>query len=132
MAVRTSPRGDVTHVGEQKSTEWTIGEGLSPKESVTFDFGDDLTEFLRCIIFRLPPKTPRSAVADRLLNVIPAFENKVYLIEAVTDVALQENNVEFAQKVLPLLEELKSSKGKMEREATLVGIQKIRRAHQTL
>ena len=132
VSIRTSPRGDVTHVGDQKSMEWTIGEGLSPKESVTFDFGDDLTEFLRCIIFRLPPKTPRSAIADRLLNVIPAWKNKVYLIEAVTDVALQGNNVEFAQKVLPLLEELKSSKGKMEREATLVGIQKIRRAHQTL
>ena len=127
--VRTTSRGGITHVQDQKSTEWTIGEGLSPKEHVSIQF-ENITEFVRCILFRLPPKTPRSALANRLLDVVPATKNKIYLIESLVDLARQE--VEFANSLYGILHELQSSDGKMEREAVLVGIQKIQKVHGNL
>jgi hypothetical protein len=116
-------------VFEQHSREWVIGDGIEnvpTQESMAFE---RLEDFIRYVLFRLPPKMPLISQSKRLSKAATAWKNKVSLIEAISHVAQQEDNKKFASLILPILDELLESESKTEREALLVARTKIKRKH---
>jgi hypothetical protein len=95
-----------------------------------------LAEFLRRVLFEVPPgPPPKSAAADGStttprLKPLPARRAKLELVETMRDLALEDSA--FAAGVLPLLEEFMISRGQSERAACLVAVTRIRHRHPTL
>jgi hypothetical protein len=102
-----------------------------------------LSEFLRRILFELPPGRPeksRDAVDDstesgtepnaakpeKVVSVkpLPARRAKLDLVEVMRDLALEQKD--FGGGILPLLDEFMQSRGPSERAACLVAVTRIR------
>jgi BRCA1 C Terminus (BRCT) domain len=91
-----------------------------------------LAEFLRRILFEIPPGRPEKGPADapeatQRVKPLPARKAKLDLIDVLRDLALEDG--EFAAGVLPLLEEFMTSRGVSERAACLVAVTRIRHTH---
>lgn len=106
-----------------------------------------LAEFLRRILFELPPGRPeksREAVEDTDPNdpnakkidkvvstkPIPARRAKLDAVEVMRDLALEQK--EFGEGILPLLDEFMLSRGISERAACLVAVTRIRHKYPEL
>ena len=128
---RFKPRKSTNSVQELHQLEWVIGQGIEHDFKSSSIKVDSFVSFLKHVLFRLPPTSPSWANAGRLLDVIPAWQNKVWLIEAVTNVAISDienGQSNLADQVIAVLEKLKSSRGKTEFEAALVAETKIKLA----
>lgn len=90
-----------------------------------------LREFMRRILFELPPgRSEPSKDGEGIslrLKPLPARKAKLSLVEMMRDLALEDTH--FANVVLPLLEEFMVSRGLSERDACLVAVTRIRKAH---
>ncbi len=108
-----------------------------------------LGEFLRRILFEIPPGRPeksRDAVDDgsepgtdpnmakteKVVNVkpLPARRAKLDLVEVMRDLALEQKD--FGNGILPLLDEFMTSRGPSERAACLVAVTRIRHKYPEL
>ncbi|MFO0822144.1 MAG: hypothetical protein U0792_03325 [Gemmataceae bacterium] len=102
-----------------------------------------LSEFLRRILFELPPgrpeksrdsvddgsepgADPNAAKAEKVVSVkpLPARRAKLDLVETMRDLALEQKD--FGRGILPLLDEFMLSRGPSERAACLVAVTRIR------
>ena len=132
VKVRKTLRSGLNHVSEQSSKEWVIGPGVEINEhqnqEAAISFAD-LKEFMSYVLFRLPPTMPLISQSRRFTQATTAWKNKKSLIEAISHVAQQNDNREFADMVLPIFDQLLASDSKTEREALLVAVTKIKRAH---
>lgn len=91
-----------------------------------------LSELLRRMLFELPPgRMPPASEEDlgimKSLKPLPARKAKLALIETIRDLAMEEPSL--ARVALPILGEFMHSRGKSERDACLVAVTRIRRAH---
>jgi BRCA1 C Terminus (BRCT) domain len=94
-----------------------------------------LAEFLRRVLFEIPPGRPEAAPAEvseatQRLKPLPARKAKLELVEVMRDLALEDAS--FAAGVLPLLDEFMTSRGLSERSACLVAVTRIRHTHPDL
>jgi hypothetical protein len=109
-----------------------------------------LAQFLRRVLFEVPPGPPEPAKADaddtsdtpasppkkpaenRVVagKVLPARRAKLDAVETMRDLALSDR--EFATGVLPLLDEFLRSRGKSEQAACLVAVTRIRHTYPEL
>jgi hypothetical protein len=97
-----------------------------------------LREFLRRVLFEIPPGRPPAPKEEDeaaegaavRLKPLPARKAKLALVEVLRDMALEE--AEFAGVVLPPLEEFMTSRGQSERAACLVAVTRIRHVHPVL
>lgn len=131
VKVRTTLRSGLNHVSEQHTKEWVIGPGVEESEhqdESTISFAH-LKDFMSYVLFRLPPTMPLISQSRRFTKATNAWQNKKSLIEAISHVAQQNENREFADMVLPIFVQLLESDSKTEREALLVAVTKIKRAH---
>jgi hypothetical protein len=98
---------------------------------------DDLTlnAFLRRMLFEIPPgrmqpsKLEGEGVTAKV-KPLPARKAKLYLVEALRDLAVEDTA--FAGAILPLLREFMTSRGKSERDACIVAVTRIRKTHPDL
>jgi hypothetical protein len=95
-----------------------------------------LAAFLRRILFEIPPgRLEKRKEEDEeegegirvRLKPLPARKAKLASVEVLRDLALEDSA--FARGVLPLLQEFMSSRGPSERDACLVAVTRIRKAH---
>lgn len=117
------------------------GEGIPHKPEQWPAGKPTLSEFLRRILFEIPPGRPeksRDAVEDtdttdpnapkpdKVVSVkpLPARRAKLDLVETMRDLGLEDK--EFGGGILPLLDEFMLSRGPSERAACLVAITRIR------
>ena len=121
------PKGTISST----ATEWYIGNGVEEfnKESIQFE---NIEDFIRYVLFRLPPKMPLLSQSKRLSEKGTAWKNKVSLIEALSNVAIHkiqsDRDTACAESFLSIFEELLESESKTEKEALLVAKTKITRA----
>ena len=98
-----------------------------------FDTTEALREFLRTVLFGLPPgrMERREHQGDELPDrPLPASVAKARLIDVVRDFSVDD--VEFAQLALPVLESFALSEGKAERNGCVSALATIRQAHPSL
>jgi hypothetical protein len=112
------------------------GEGAPPRPDHLPAEQPSLEEFLRRILFEIPPARlePRKADEEQGIAVrlkpLPHRKAKLSLVEVMRDLALED--AAFAGGVLPLLREFMTSRGQSERDACLVAVTRIRKAHPAL
>ncbi|MCA9654298.1 MAG: hypothetical protein H6712_29335 [Myxococcales bacterium] len=99
-----------------------------------FDTTEALREFLRTVLFGLPPgrmerreHTGGDALPDRPLSASVA---KARLVEVIRDFSVEDRA--FAELALPVLEAFAHSEGKGERHGCIAALASIRRAHPDL
>jgi hypothetical protein len=95
-----------------------------------FDTGEALREFLRTVMFGLPPgrMERREHHGDELPDrPLPASVAKARLVAVVRDFAIEDRG--FAELVVPVLEAFACSEGKSERHGCVAALASIRRAH---
>jgi hypothetical protein len=124
------------------------GDGIPHKPEQWPAEKPTLGEFLRRILFEIPPGRPeksRDAVDDgsdpndpnakkteKVVNTrpIPARRAKLDAVEVMRDLALEQR--EFGEGILPLLDEFMMSRGVSERAACLVAVTRIRHRYPEL
>ena len=111
------------------------GDGAPPRPGQLPADRPELQSFLRRILFEIPPAKPERSKRDGAgiqfkLRPLPARKAKLALVEVMRDLATED--AEFAGEVTPLLAEFMGSRGKSEREACLVAVTQIRKAHPRL
>lgn len=109
------------------TTEGTYerGPGVPDRPLQTPANADELRQFLRRILFGLPPARPPRGQerGEHDPPPVPARRAKLYLLEVMRDLALDDP--EFATIVRPLLEEFVHTLGKSERGACLVALARL-------
>lgn len=131
---------------DAEKAEKEIGPGV-PRRPEQWPAGKPtLAAFLRRVLFEIPPgrpeksretvedaepgddrKKPQSVIKARPL---PARRAKLDLVDVMRDLALEQQD--FAEGVLPLLDEFMVSRGKSEREACIVATTRVRHRHPAL
>ena len=122
------------------------GEGIPHKPEQWPAGKPTLSEFLRRILFEIPPGRPeksRDAVEDTdstdpnapkpdkvVSEPLPARRAKLDLVEVMRDLALEQKA--FGEGILPLLDEFMLSRGPSERAACLVAVTRIRHKYPEL
>ncbi|QJW99536.1 BRCT domain-containing protein [Frigoriglobus tundricola] len=123
------------------------GEGVPHKPETWPAEKPTLSEFLRRILFEIPPgrpeksrdavedtdpNDPEAAKPDKVVSVkpLPARRAKLDLIEVMRDLGLEEKA--FGRGILPLLDEFLMSRGTSERAACLVAVTRIRHKYPEL
>ncbi|WP_439620221.1 BRCT domain-containing protein [Gemmata sp.] len=125
------------------------GEGVPHKPEQWPAPRPSLSEFLRRILFEIPPGRPEksrdavddgaepggdpgAAKPDKVVSVkpLPARRAKLDLVEVMRDLALEEKA--FGGGILPLLDEFMTSRGPSERAACLVAVTRIRHKYPEL
>ncbi|MEX1364104.1 MAG: hypothetical protein AB1Z98_13335, partial [Nannocystaceae bacterium] len=108
----------------------TKGEPADPAAR-RFDTTEALREFLRTVLFGLPPgrmERREHAGGDALPDrPLPASVAKARLVEVIRDFGVQD--LEFARLALPVLEAFSHSEGKSERHGCIAALATIRQAH---
>ena len=129
--------------------ESTRGDGVPHRPEGWPAGKPTLAQFLRRVLFEVPPGPPEPAKADPddtsdaapsqpkkpadkvvARKVLPARRAKLDAVETMRDLALSDR--EFATGVLPLLDEFLRSRGKSEQAACLVAVTRIRHTHPEL
>lgn len=98
-----------------------------------FDTNEALREFLRTVMFGLPPgrMERREHTGDELPDrPLPASVAKSRLVAVVRDFSLEDRG--FAELALPVLEAFAHSEGKSERHGCVAALASIRHAHPDL
>jgi len=121
-----------------KSTEKYVGLGTNktPERSLNETNKMQLKQFLTQVLFSLPTKPTILVIPGRPVEeAVPltaSWKNKKTLIEAIRDVALNDSIFgssadaqNFAQFVLPILQEFKHIRGKMLRNTCLTALTQI-------
>jgi hypothetical protein len=121
------------------------GDGVPPRPERWPAEKPSLSEFLRRVLFEIPPGPPekaRDAAADdgggpgaqpdRVVTAkpLPARRAKLDLVEVMRDLALEDRD--FGEGILPLLDEFMRSRGVSERAACLVAVTRIRHKYPEL
>lgn len=101
----------------------------SDGESERFETHDALVQFLRDVMFGLPPgrmerRDSSEALPDRALS---ASEAKRRLVDMIRDFAVED--AEFAKWVVPVLEDFMHSQAQGEWHACVAALAQVRRAH---
>ena len=120
-----------TYAGSTAGEAGKAGEASAAQRR--FDTGEALREFLRAVMFGLPPgrMERREHQGDELPDrPLPASVAKARLVEVVRDFAVEDR--EFAALVLPVLGSFAHSEGKGERHGCIAALATIRRAHPEL
>jgi len=128
---------------EAAKREAEIGPGVPARPGTWPADQPTLAQFLRRILFELPPGPPPraqgaaaaeegEATADKAVSLkpIPARRAKLDAVETMRDLAIEDEA--FAAGILPLLDEFVHSKGKSEQAACLVAITRIRHRYPRL
>lgn len=105
-----------------------IGSGAPQRPEQPPADDAQLHELLRRMLFEVPPGRPpkeEPSASDEIVKLKPlsARKSKLNLIETMRDLAIED--AAFAQRVLPLFQEFKQSRGKSEQAACLVAITRI-------
>ena len=100
-----------------------LGEGAPERPNSKPAANEELLSLLRRILYEIPPGRP-DTVSDGKLKPLASGKAKLYLIETLRDLALED--VKFATSILPLLEEFMDSRGKQEMAACLVAVTRIK------
>jgi hypothetical protein len=106
--------------------EKVVGPGVEAFAKPALDKGL-VRNFLRRVLFRLPPKSILKEDCGREFDSYAAWRNKRDMLYAVRDVAISD--ADFAEIVLPLIQEFMGTQGKTEFEAGLVALTQIEHAH---
>ena len=101
------------------------GPGPTPRPDEPPATPKALQEFLRRVLFGIPPaRLPKDVErTDADPRPVPARRVKLYLLETMRDLALEDEA--FAEVVVPLLSEFVRTLGKSERGACLVALARI-------
>ncbi|MBT8493181.1 MAG: hypothetical protein KJO07_08990, partial [Deltaproteobacteria bacterium] len=103
----------------------------SERDRERFDSKATLREFVRTVLFGLPPgRMERRDGDDAAERPLPASVAKRRVIEVVRDMALE--NAEFATLVAPVLEEFLASRAKGEWQSCVAALARMRAAHPEL
>jgi hypothetical protein len=119
-------------------TSWSPAKGpgarpgatpVGPEAEARFDTGEDLRQFLRTVMFGLPPgrmerREPIEGLPTRRLS---ASESKRRLIEVVRDLALEDE--QFAGVAVSVLDEFMHSHARGEWQGCVAALARIRRTH---
>jgi hypothetical protein len=108
------------------------GPGVPPKPEKRPADDPELAQFLRRILFEIPPGRMEPASEEdkaifEKLKPLPARRAKLSLVEVMRDLAVEDAT--FAGGVLPVLTEFMASRGPSERDACLVAVTRIRARH---
>ncbi|MEM7394419.1 MAG: hypothetical protein AAF492_18950, partial [Verrucomicrobiota bacterium] len=106
-----------------------IGGGAPRRPAQPPASQDELQALLRRVLYEIPPGPPPKEPGRKGLNTLkplPHRKAKIYLIETLRDLALEDRS--FAEAVLPLFEEFMHSRGQSELEACLVAGTRLKRA----
>ncbi len=108
------------------------GTGRAPAADESFESSDELRQFLRTVLFGLPPgrMERREAIEGLPTRQMSASEGKRRLIEVVRDLAVEQR--EFALIGVPVLEEFMHSLARGEWHGCVAALARIRRAHPDL
>ena len=121
-----------TETSHKPATDANIeAPAKSPRPVTPFAGHGELRDFLRRILFEIPPaRYPRQKEAQTLsrLKPLPTRKAKLAMIDVMRDLAVEDEA--FARVMLPLLEEFMLSKGKSEMAACLVAVTRIKVSHQ--
>jgi hypothetical protein len=110
---------------------WKPKKGTPTPSEGRFDSVAALRQFLRAVLFGLPPgRMERRELKELPERALPSSIAKRRLVEVVRDLALEE--AAFAEVVLPVLEEFITSQAKGEWQACVQALAAIRRAHAAL
>ncbi len=101
----------------------------APESDARFETGEDLRQFLRTVMFGLPPgrmerREPIEGLPTRRLS---ASEGKRRLIEVVRDLAIED--AEFATIAVSVLDEFMHSHARGEWQGCVAALARIRQAH---
>lgn len=120
-----SPRPLSTEYPETAKVRYEQGAGLLAAPEALPATHDAMRDFLRRILFGVPPaRFPLGEEAgDADPRLLPAGRAKLYLLEVMRDIALQERD--FATLIEPLLVEFAQSLSDRERGACLVALARI-------
>jgi len=113
-----------------KTAAAQLAEPTGPRP---FDTSEALREFLRTVMFGLPPgrMERREHQGDELPDrPLPASVAKTRLVAVVRDFSVEDRD--FAKLALPVLEAFAHSEGKGERHGCIAALATIRRAHPDL
>jgi hypothetical protein len=108
------------------------GTGAPPRPEAPPADRPSLAAFLRRVLFEIPParlpkKDDEAEGITVRLKPLPHRKAKLELVQVMRDLALEDS--EFARGVLPLLREFMVSRGQSERDACLVAVTRIGKAH---
>lgn len=108
------------------------GSEHAPEAGESFESGEDLRQFLRTVLFGLPPgrMERREAIEGLPVRQMSASEGKRRLIEVVRDLAVEQR--EFASVGVPVLDEFMHSRARGEWQGCVAALARIRRAHPDL
>jgi hypothetical protein len=106
-----------------------VGRPPAPEADVRFETGEELRQFLRTVMFGLPPgrmerREPIEGLPTRRLS---ASEGKRRLVEVVRDLAIE--NAEFATIAVSVLDEFMHSHARGEWQGCVAALARIRQAH---
>ena len=108
--------------------EENLGDGVPVHPEKPPAEYQDLHALLRRMLYEIPPGPPeKSNSGSRLSETLPPLPHrkaKLYLVETIRDLAMEEQA--FAEQVRPLLEEFMLSRGKSEFEACLVAVTRLK------
>ncbi|MCA9691601.1 MAG: hypothetical protein KC636_18495, partial [Myxococcales bacterium] len=126
------PRASRKGTGSSGQIEESAGPPPRPEGRPADDAA--LREFMRRVLFAVPPAKSSSATAEPStgpkLRPVPARRAKLALVAVMRDLAVGERA--FAGVVAPLLKEFMGSRGASERAACMVALARIARAHADL
>jgi hypothetical protein len=108
----------------------TAGEAVLPPEAEQrFETGESLRQFLRTVLFGLPPGRVerREPIAGLPTRRLSASEGKRRLIEVVRDLAVEDR--EFASIAVAVLDEFMHSHARGEWQGCVAAIARIRAIH---
>jgi len=118
--------------GKKGEAEAKVVGGAPPRPEALPANPVALRDFFRRVLFGIPPaKLPkRPAGAGPRLKPLPARRAKLASVEVFRDVAC--GDAEIAKLIAPLLEEFMGSRGLSERQACMVALLRIAKAHPEL
>ena len=108
--------------------KYEAGGGAKPRPGERPASAKDLSAFFRRMLFEIPPARPGKTESKGSGRTISAREAKLWLIEVMRDLAVED--LAFAQLLAPLVREFMHSRGRSEREASLVALVQLHHAHQ--
>ncbi|MFV8755544.1 hypothetical protein ACNOYE_33765 [Nannocystaceae bacterium ST9] len=108
------------------------GTGRVPEAGEHFESGEELRQFLRTVLFGLPPgrMERREAIEGLPTRQMSASEGKRRLIEVVRDLSIEQR--EFAAIGVPVLDEFMHSRARGEWHGCVAALARIRHAHPDL
>ncbi len=119
---------------KQSDAEPRFGVGASKRPEELPAGAEPMRFLLRRMLFEIPPGRPPKGTGSEIgalkIKPLPTRRAKILLVETIRDLAIED--LEFAQVVYPVLLEFLQSRGQSERDACLVAVVRIEKAHPQL